>query len=53
VTLADLPLLNASLNATAAVLLVIGYRLIRRGRIRQHRAVMITATVVSSLFVTS
>ena len=52
-TLSDLPLLNASLNATAGVLIVIGYTLIRRGRIRQHRAVMITACVVSALFLTS
>jgi uncharacterized membrane protein YozB (DUF420 family) len=52
-TLSDLPALNASLNATAGVLLVIGYTLIRRGRIRQHRAVMITACAVSALFLTS
>jgi len=52
-TLADLPLLNASLNATSAVLLVIGYMLIRRGRVRQHRAVMISAFIVSTLFLTS
>ena len=48
-TLSDLPLLNASLNALAGVLLVIGYVLIRRKRIRQHRAVMISAFVVSTL----
>ena len=41
VTLSDLPALNATLNATSGVLLVIGYILIRRGRVRQHRAVMI------------
>lgn len=52
-TLADLPALNASLNATAAVLLVTGYRLIRRGRVRQHRAVMIAACAVSAVFLTS
>jgi uncharacterized membrane protein YozB (DUF420 family) len=52
-TLSDLPLLNASLNATAGVLLVIGYTLIRRGRIRQHRAVMLSACGVSALFLTS
>jgi uncharacterized membrane protein YozB (DUF420 family) len=53
VTLSDLPALNAILNATAAILLVIGYSLIRAGRIRQHRAVMITACAVSTLFLTS
>ena len=52
-TLSDLPALNASLNATAGVLLVIGFTLIRRGRIRQHRAVMISACAVSTLFLTS
>jgi uncharacterized membrane protein YozB (DUF420 family) len=52
-TLSDLPALNASLNATAAVLLAIGYTLIRRGRIRQHRAVMIAACAVSTLFLVS
>ena len=52
-TLSDLPALNASLNATAAVLLVIGYTFIRNGRIRQHRAVMISAFIVSSLFLIS
>jgi uncharacterized membrane protein YozB (DUF420 family) len=53
VTLSDLPLLNASLNATAGVLLVLGYVLIRRGRVRLHRASMIGACVVSTLFLTS
>ena len=51
--LSDLPALNATLNATSAVLLVIGYALIRRGHIRRHRAVMISACVTSTLFLTS
>jgi uncharacterized membrane protein YozB (DUF420 family) len=41
---------NAVLNATAAVLLVWGYTLIRRRRIAQHRRVMQTAFAVSCLF---
>jgi protein SCO1/2/putative membrane protein len=45
-----LPSVNAILNATAAVLLVWGYTLIRRGRVAQHRKVMQTAFVVSCLF---
>lgn len=45
-----LPSVNAILNATAAVLLVWGYRLIRRKRIGAHRKVMITAFVTSCLF---
>jgi uncharacterized membrane protein YozB (DUF420 family) len=53
VSLSDLPALNATLNATSAILLSIGYVLIRRGHIRRHRAVMISACVVSTLFLTS
>jgi uncharacterized membrane protein YozB (DUF420 family) len=53
VTVADLPALNATLNATCGVLLVIGWVLIKRGRIRQHRAVMIAAVCASALFLIS
>jgi uncharacterized membrane protein YozB (DUF420 family) len=52
-TITDLPAVNAALNATAATLLVIGYTLIRRGRIRQHRAVMLAAFATSTLFLIS
>ena len=45
-----LPSINALLNATAAVLLTWGYTLIRRKRIDTHRRVMLTAFVVSCLF---
>jgi len=45
-----LPTINATLNGTAAVLLVWGYMLIRRKRVQTHRKVMITAFVVSCLF---
>jgi len=47
------PGLNATLNGTSAVLLLIGRELIRRGRMVAHRAVMITALISSSLFLTS
>jgi uncharacterized membrane protein YozB (DUF420 family) len=53
VSLSDLPLLNASLNATAGVLLVAGYAFIRQGRVRLHRAAMISAFIVSTLFLVS
>jgi uncharacterized membrane protein YozB (DUF420 family) len=53
VTLSDLPALNATLNAAAAVLLAIGWILIRRGRYRAHRTVMITAFCTSALFLVS
>lgn len=52
-SVADLPALNATLNAIAAVLLVTGYLLIRRGRIRQHRRVMLAAFTTSALFLVS
>lgn len=45
--------MNACLNATAAVLLVCGYVLIRRGNIQQHRRVMIAAFCVSVAFLVS
>jgi len=45
-----LPTVNAALNATAAVLLVWGYTLIRRKRIQAHRKVMTAAFVTSCLF---
>jgi uncharacterized membrane protein YozB (DUF420 family) len=46
----DLPAVNAVLNGTAAVLLVWGFTLIRRGRKRTHQRVMLTAFGVSVLF---
>jgi putative membrane protein len=45
-----LPSVNAVLNATAAVLLIWGYTLIRQKRMKTHRKVMQTAFVVSCLF---
>jgi uncharacterized membrane protein YozB (DUF420 family) len=53
VSLSDLPALNATLNAIAAVLLLTGYAFIRRGYVRRHRAAMISACIVSVLFLTS
>ncbi|HYA23028.1 MAG TPA: DUF420 domain-containing protein, partial [Terriglobales bacterium] len=47
------PVLDAGLNGTSAVLLLTGRSLIKRGRMAAHRAVMITALVSSSLFLTS
>lgn len=48
--LSFLPPLNACLNALAATLLVVGRRLVRRGRIDAHRRVMLSAFGVSSVF---
>ena len=47
------PVIDASLNGTSAVLLVVGRGLIKRGRIAAHRVVMITALTSSSLFLAS
>jgi len=49
-SLHDLPAINASLNAISAVLLIIGYSLMRAGRIDQHRRFMLAAFAASSLF---
>jgi uncharacterized membrane protein YozB (DUF420 family) len=47
------PVINATLNGTSAVLLLVGHNFIKRGRMAAHRAVMISAIVTSSLFLTS
>ena len=49
-TISDLPALNASLNASSAVFISLGWYFIRRGFWRQHIACMITALFSSSLF---
>ena len=49
----DLPALNAVLNATAAGLLICGYALIRRRRIKVHKRVMLAAFTVSVAFLVS
>jgi putative membrane protein len=47
------PTINASLNGTSAVLLVTAHRMIQRGRMAAHRALMLAAVVTSSLFLAS
>ena len=46
----DLPAVNASLNATATVLLIYGYRLIRAGKREAHKKVMLGAFAMSVVF---
>ena len=46
----DLPAVNATLNGTAALLLLCGYVLIRNGRREAHKKVMLSAFTVSVLF---
>ena len=50
---ADLPAVNATLNGTTAVLLCLGYAMIRRRRILLHRTLMLSAFGVSTLFLAS
>jgi uncharacterized membrane protein YozB (DUF420 family) len=47
-TIHDLPLLNAILNSTSAILLLAGYYCIRRGKWKAHGGFMISAVVVSA-----
>lgn len=49
-TVSSLPAVNATLNAIATVLLILGYVFIRRGRIDAHRRSMIAAFATSVLF---
>ena len=52
-SVSDLPTVNATLNAISAILLIAGYREIRRGRMERHRAAMISACATSTLFLIS
>jgi uncharacterized membrane protein YozB (DUF420 family) len=45
--------LNASLNGTSAILLACGYAAIRNGKMKVHKAFMISAFAVSTLFLIS
>ena len=49
----SLPSVNATLNATSAVLLIVGYYHIRQGHQQAHRACMLAAFLVSVLFLVS
>lgn len=52
-SISSLPALNASLNATCAVLLVTAYLFIRRKKVIAHRNTMLAATTVAALFLVS
>jgi len=52
-TIADLPVLNAALNFTAAALIGTGFYFIKQKNIRAHKACMIAALAVSGVFLTS
>ncbi|MCP4200497.1 MAG: DUF420 domain-containing protein [bacterium] len=48
-----LPSVNAGLNATAAVFLMVGYVLVRQRKTEAHRAAMLAALACSVLFLAS
>jgi uncharacterized membrane protein YozB (DUF420 family) len=52
-TISDLPALNATLNGIAAILLISGYLLIKRGYREQHKWCMLGALTTSALFLVS
>jgi uncharacterized membrane protein YozB (DUF420 family) len=47
------PTINASLNALSAALLLTGFFFIRARRVKQHRAMMLAAFAVSTVFLFS
>jgi len=49
----DFPALNAGLNATSGLLLILGFVAVRRWWIGAHKACMLTALAVSAVFLTS
>jgi uncharacterized membrane protein YozB (DUF420 family) len=53
IEVADLPGVNAALNAVATTLLVAGYAAIRAKRVAVHRACMLSAFAASTLFLAS
>jgi len=52
-TISDLPALNATLNGLSAILLTVGYVLIRRGRRELHKRFMLAALTTSAFFLIS
>lgn len=53
ISFTDLPTVNAFLNGTSFILLLTGFYFIRRRQITAHKICMISAFVVSGLFLTS
>ena len=53
IPLENLPTLNASINAVCAVLITTGFVMIKKRRIEAHKACMLTACVLSVIFLAS
>ena len=51
-TITRLPALNALLNASSAILLVLAYAAVKSGRIQIHRALILCALATSAVFLT-
>ena len=49
-TIHDIPAINATLNAVATLLMTAGFIFIMQKKVTQHRACMLSAGVVSALF---
>ncbi len=52
-TISELPTLNATLNMMSGTLLMVGYVLIRKGKIVAHKNCMLAAFTISALFLIS
>jgi len=50
ITLSDFPTIDATLNATSALLLALGYLSIRRKNVRAHKTFMLSAFASSTVF---
>jgi len=50
IPLSEFPAIDATLNATSALLLTLGYFFIRRKKIQAHKVCMLSAFTASSLF---
>ena len=53
IPLSEFPAIDATLNATSALLLILGYFFIRRKRIQAHKVCMLSAFATSLLFLVS
>jgi putative membrane protein len=53
IAISDLATINATLNGTAAILIGSGFYFIKRKNIQAHKACMVSAVVVSAVFLTS
>lgn len=52
-TIQDIPALNAALNGASTVFMTVGLLFIIRGRVAAHRFCMLTAGVISAVFLVS